>query len=158
MESVSTAPLWGTWKLVSCRLRTISNEGVESFQVGPFGSDPLGRITMTPDGYFSVLSTSTEATSQGHISNWSTGLAEDIATVARPMVTYCGPFSAWKEGQDSVLCIDVEVALNPTLIGATMKRIWTIRQENKRILLALKGKEQHTMPVSLSLLLFCTAS
>ncbi|CEJ87730.1 hypothetical protein VHEMI04496 [[Torrubiella] hemipterigena] len=62
------------------------------------------------------------------------------------MVTYCGLFSVCKEGQDSILCIDVEVALNPTLIGVTMKRIWTIRQENNRILLALKGKEQHTMP------------
>lgn len=152
MENESTAHLPGTWKLLSCSLRVVSDDGIETFRVGPFGKDPQGRITMTSEGYFSVLSTSAEATTKGNISKWSLARDEDIANVARQMVTYCGPYRTYQDGDNLILSISVEVALDPNIIGTAMERICSIRTtEDSKVQMTLKGREQHTMIVSRNL-------
>lgn len=148
MAHTSPSSLLGTWRLVSCRLRITSHDdGIESFRLGPFGETPLGRLTMTPNGYFSVLATSAEGSTQSRTSTWSEAQDRDIVNAARPMVAYCGPYKTRQEAQDKILSIGVEVALDPTIIGTDVKRTWDIRTEGDRMLLTLGAIEEHIMKV-----------
>ncbi|KAK7714759.1 hypothetical protein SLS57_007002 [Botryosphaeria dothidea] len=83
----------------------------------PLGETPLGRIMFTTASYMSCALTNSDAGEILQSTSWTQASDEEIASVARLMTTYCGPFQIYEEDGKSFLKTDVEISLDPTWMG-----------------------------------------
>ena len=68
----------------------------------PSGSNPLGKLVITPGGYFSVLITDSEiAIPLPNKTLWTKGSDADVARIAKSVVSYCGQYSPPMSGSNS---------------------------------------------------------
>lgn len=112
---MSERSLIGTWRLVSYQTR--DDDGNISY---PFGHDPAGFITYTPDGY--VVAQLGKADRSGLIDGrWADASAEEIAAAARDYYAYCGTY----EFRDGAAIHQVALSLNPAWIGSEQVRMFT---------------------------------
>ena len=124
----------GTWKLVSWENRS---GGDVSY---PMGSDAVGYITYTDDGFMHVtlMASGRALFSSGDLLG---GSVEERAAVAGSFVAYCGRYEI---GQGRVYH-HIEVSSFPNWTGVTQERIFEF-QDNRLFLstdpLLLDGKQQ----------------
>jgi len=106
--------LVGTWRLLSCELRTA--DGRVSY---PFGRDPVGYIMYSEDGYMSVafMSANRPRFAVGDILG---GTTEEKVTAAETYISYCGKY----EIQGNKVIHHIEVSLFPNWIGVDQERIF----------------------------------
>jgi hypothetical protein len=141
--------LSGVWSLVSFNVMA-NNISV----LQPNGPNPLGKLSITADGYLSVLITTPEkAIPLPEGVKWSNASDSAIADIARPMVAYCGKVNTSYVGEQLVLTTQVDVALNPVWIGTAQSRNVSFVNENGRpyMLLIPQSTVLLNLPVSLNI-------
>ncbi|KAE8443155.1 hypothetical protein EG329_002324 [Mollisiaceae sp. DMI_Dod_QoI] len=125
------AQLVGVWKLVFVNV----SEGSVGYDYGP---NPLGRIFFSPDGYMNAMITDPDqAKPLPNGTDWTTASDKQLATIARPMVAYSGPYQVVQKGGETYTHVDVEVSLNPNLIGTEQVRYSSFEEKNGKSLLSL---------------------
>ncbi|KYK62150.1 hypothetical protein DCS_03297 [Drechmeria coniospora] len=141
----SNSSLWGLWNLNSCHMSVHSGgAGGGNSSVTPFGEKPLGRISITREGYLSAMVTSVEGAAPRTGTEWPLATEADIVRSARPMVAYCGVCRTWKEGETMFLATKIELALDPNMIGTDRVRVAEVREEGGRTFLTLKPLQEFT--------------
>jgi hypothetical protein len=107
-------PFIGTWRLVSCELR--SADGQISY---PFGQDAVGYIMYNEDGYMSVaiMGTNRPTFASGDIRGGST---EEKVAAADTYLSYCGRY----ELQRDKVIHHIEVSFFPNWFGVDQERIY----------------------------------
>jgi hypothetical protein len=114
------------------------------------GPNPLGKILITTGGYMSVLITTPNLTPLPKGTAWQDGADADVATIAREVTTYCGKYKTSSVGQQLLLTIDVDVAMDPAWIGKPQTRNVSLVEENGRDYMILTPQQTFrvTLPVS----------
>lgn len=134
-EDVDANPLVGAWSLVSFEVRAA--DGRVSY---PYGSDALGHIIYSPDGYMSVTIMSANRP-DFETSDLLGGSLEERAEAARTYVSYSGPY----EVLAGRLVHHVEVSLFPNWVGGSQERFYELEDDRLRLSTApmlLSGSEQ----------------
>ncbi|KAF4539248.1 hypothetical protein BFW01_g7387 [Lasiodiplodia theobromae] len=137
--------LIGTWTLKSFALHLTSDASSQPI-FHPLGTSPLGRIMFKSDGYMSCTLTNPEAFEGWASPTWFLASEQDIAGVARPMTTYCGPYRVYEENGKSLLSTDVEIALDPSWVGKPQVRQWEVKQSGGKTLLVLRPVQEFLLP------------
>lgn len=128
-------PLVGAWSLVSFEVRAAN--GLVSY---PYGSDALGHIIYSHDGYMSVTIMSA-GRPDFETSDLLGGSLEERAEAARTYVSYSGPY----EVLDRRVVHHVEVSLFPNWVGGSQERFYELEEDRLRLSTApmlLGGSEQ----------------
>ena len=117
-------PFIGTWRLVSCELRSV--DGQISYL---FGQDTVGYIMYNEDGYMSVAIMGTKRPKfvSGDIRGGST---EEKVAAADTYLSYCGRY----ELQRDKVIHHIEVSLFPNWVGVDQERIYEFDRD--RLLLS----------------------
>lgn len=104
----------GTWRLLSCELRTV--DGQVSY---PLGQAPVGYIMYNEDGYMSVamMSTNRPKFAAGDIRG---GTSEEKGAAADTYVSYCGRYDI----QGNKVIHHIEVSFFPNWIGVDQGRFF----------------------------------
>ena len=97
MTTSNTHGLFGTWKLITCRIRT--EDTGEEFD--PFGANPRGVITFAPNGRMTAILTTAERSSPVS--------GADFRAIVMGMCAYSGRFTV----HDDHVVIDPDVAWLP---------------------------------------------
>ena len=108
-------PLVGTWRLVSCAFhdgRSVNH---------PYGPDPSGFLTYTPDGQMAVMFGDPDRPLLEN-PDWRQNVDEDIATAARLCIAYCGTYDL----HDDEVAHHVAFSIMPNWIGQTLTRRITL--------------------------------
>jgi hypothetical protein len=147
--------LVGTWKLISFSLYLAGDTTYSRPVYLPLGDSPLGRITFTPSGYMSCLLTRSDVLEAMTSPSWIQASEDEIITIARPMVTYCGPFRLHQQDGVKLFSTAVDIALDPTWIGKPQTRKWEIKRTNRTTQLILKPVQEFTLPVSYLTMITC---
>jgi hypothetical protein len=142
--------LLGIWKLLSVDL--IKDEGQPIAQ--PTGSNPLGRLVSSPEGYASVLLTNPDLGREAFKDGveWRQTTDTAAATVAKVATSYSGPFHFSTDAGTPTLIAKVEVSLDPNWIGTDQAREFSLREEGGKKILVLVPVKYMALPASLSLL------
>jgi hypothetical protein len=136
----------GVWSLLSFDLM-VNNTSI----MQPNGPNPLGKLTITPEGYLSVLITTSETLIPlANGTKWKDGTDAELAALARPMVAYCGTYNTSYDGAQLVMMTEVDVALDPAMIERVQRRNVSFVEENGKEYMFLKpqGTTRSTLPVS----------
>lgn len=143
------AQLAGVWSL-----KTISFYMSPSLDGSPItvleGDKILGRVVFTAGGYMSGTVTFDHCDPASLSSTtWDKLTSEEIARICRVMSSYSGPWSLVKEGNDILLKILVEIALNPCWEGSPqVRRQVKIEEVSGENLLTLVPMDEITIQVS----------
>jgi len=123
---MKTKSFVGTWRLVSCELRT--GEGQVSY---PFGKDAVGYIMYNEDGYMSVviMSTNRPKFTSGDLLK---GTTEEKVAAAETYVSYCGRYDV----KDEKVVHHIEISFFPNWIGVQQERLYMF-EENQLTLSTL---------------------
>lgn len=113
---MSEDQLVGTWRLLSFEAK--HQDGCITL---PFGEDPVGFITYTPDGYMSVQFGRADR-SPLSVGDWAGAPPLEIAAAARGYIAYCGKY----EVRDGEVVHRVESSLMPNWIGGKQLRQLTL--------------------------------
>jgi hypothetical protein len=138
--------VWGIWNLLAHDVM-FNNTSV----LQPSGSNPLGKLVITPGGYFSVLITDSEiAIPLPNKTLWTKGSDADVARIAKSVVSYCGQYSSSYVGEQLVLATKVEASLDPAWMKTTQRRNVTFTVENgaEYMFLSSNVPIPTTLPVS----------
>jgi hypothetical protein len=136
----------GGWKLISFTT-TLSSPSGTTTTTHPMGSQPLGRILFSSDGWMSTIGNDPSKiiiTS----SPWITTLDAEIAEVARYMMSYWGAYTMFEEEGEVRLSTEVHVALDPSWVGTVQERRVEFREVAGRGCLVLKPVRHLPAPVS----------
>jgi hypothetical protein len=149
-NSVWRDQLLGVWKLLSVDLINEDRHPIAQ----PMGSNPLGRLVVSPEGYVSVLVTNPDLGREAFKDGveWRQATDTAIATVARAATSYSGPFYFSSEVGTPIFITKVEAALDPNWIGTDQAREFSFREENGKKILVLVPVKYMALPASLSLL------
>ena len=109
-------PLMGTWRMISWENRTA--DGRISY---PIGTDPLGYITYSADGYVFVAIMRPNRRKQRRRS--AAGDAQEKAHAAETFVSYCGTY----EFRGETVIHHVELSLFPNWVGVDQERLVEVR-------------------------------
>ena len=101
----------GTWRLVSCTL----HDGGRANH--PYGANPAGFLTYTPDGRMSVMFGDPNRAALEN-PDWRQNADENVAAAARTFIAYCGTYDL----RDGEVSHHVAVSLIPNWIGQTLTR------------------------------------
>jgi hypothetical protein len=110
-------PLVGTWRLISWENTTA--DGRISY---PVGTDPLGYITYSADGYVfvAIMRANRRRFSAGDLLR---GTPEEKAHAAETYVSYCGTY----ELRGETVIHHVELSLFPNWVGVNQERLVEVR-------------------------------
>lgn len=110
--------LIGTWKLV--RYQDEDKDGNIFF---PLGKDATGFIMYNPDGYMSaqLMQQGRPAYESGDL---HTGTTEEMSKAAHGYVAYSGKYEL--DEDNSTVYHTMEVSMNPTWLGDTQPRVFTL--------------------------------
>lgn len=143
---MTTTPIQGVWKLLSFHFYTKGDDKNPLFS--PLGDKPSGRIIFTSEGYMNATLTSSDVLEPSDQLQWAVAEDDYILNVARPMTTYCGPFTLVKEDGKQLLKTKVDLALDPNWIGGYQVREWELHRVNDNDFLVLKPVQTFPGPVS----------
>jgi hypothetical protein len=137
----------GVWNLISQDYIYLPNN---TSILQPFGPNPSGKLTMTNDGYISVVISNPDVARLPNGTTWSNTTDAQAATIAKAVVAYCGEFNTFHEGDQLVLTTVVDVSLNPEWVGTTQRRNVSFVEEDGENYMVLKpvGNSVRTLPVS----------
>lgn len=127
--------LVGTWRLVSCEIRT--DEGQVSY---PYGKDAAGYIMYNEDWYMSVVIMSTNRP-QFTSGDLLKGTKEEKAAAAETYLSYCGRY----EVKDEKVVHHIEISLFPNWIGVQQERMYMFEENQLTLstpLMLLDGQMQ----------------
>lgn len=139
--------LIGAWKLISFALYPADAPDSKPVQ-SPLGESPVGRILFTPDGYMNVTLTSADALAPIDAKQWIYAEEKDIIRVARMMQTYCGPYYAYEEDGAQMLRTDIELSIDPNMIGTPSIRKWNFLEGSQDSVLVLRPAQEYVLQVS----------
>jgi hypothetical protein len=139
--------LSGVWNLLSQDYIYIPNNTVI---MQPSGPNPSGKLTLTNEGYISVIISNPDVARLPNGTGWVNATESQVSTVARAVVAYCGEAKTFYEGEQLVLTTLVDIALNPDWVGTTQTRnVSFIEEEGKEyMILRPVGTGFRALPVS----------
>ena len=105
-------PLTGTWRLVSWENRTADQDVTH-----PFGTDPIGYLTYTDDGFMSVsiMRRDRPAFASGDLLS---AQPDELVSAAAGYVSYCGRYDV----RGDTVIHHVAVSLFPKWVGEDQER------------------------------------
>ena len=114
MNKMRQNSLVGTWRLISCELRSANGEINY-----PFGQDASGYITYTEDGYMfvAVMNSNRSKFASG---DFKRGTTEETVAAARTYLSYCGKYDI----QGNTVIHRIEVSSYPNWIGMDQPRFF----------------------------------
>ncbi|CZR68379.1 uncharacterized protein PAC_18278 [Phialocephala subalpina] len=136
--------MYGTWQCISSL--TFSDEACTQPLMEPFGPNPLGRITLTPDGYMHANITHPDRALPLDKSWRSRATDEEVARVTRAMSAYCGPCKVSRRDGDVILSTKAEISLEPTWIGTIQERKVGFGERDGEKTMILKPMEPLQLP------------
>lgn len=119
--------LIGVWKLLF-----LTGGGVP----GGYSPNVVGRIMFTAEGWMDALITDTDPI-KAKTFNWGNATAQEIATIARPVVTYCGQYTLLNVSGELFTHTAVEASLNPGWVGTDQIRHVSIEETNGTSILTI---------------------
>lgn len=113
----------GTWKLISCELKSSDNQSIY-----PLGQDAIGYLIYSEAGYMSVVLMKAERTS--FVSeDIRASTPEEKIHAAETYISYCGRY----EIQGNKIIHHVEVSFFPNWVGTAQERLFQF-EDNHLIL------------------------
>lgn len=140
------AQLVGVWKLVSYGLFAVAGDDSTPVLL-PYGDNPFGRIFFTDFGYMNATLTSEDRAKPIQSGPFHLASDEDIASVARDMITYSGPYKLSKGDNGLVLVVQVEIALDASWIGGPQIRGVELHMNEGKEYLTLRPVQTMSLPV-----------
>lgn len=148
MPSIDS-PVVGIWQLLSVEMHRADNPHGPPVRL-PLGSNVLGRIIFTPDGFMSGLLTSKDSADPKKLSKkWASAPDAEIASIARSLVAYCGYYRLYEEDGVPLIVVDIDISLDPTWIGGPQVRRWNVREEGGKTTMVLQPVKDLELPVRL---------
>jgi hypothetical protein len=138
--------LVGAWTLLSFTTTVTSPTGTTTI-THPMGSQPLGRLIFTSDGWISTFGNDP---SKMLIPStpWIVAQDEEIALVARNIMSYLGVFRIFIVDGEVRLETEVHVSLDPSWIGTKQERRVELKVEEGREMVVLRPVGKLPAPVS----------
>jgi hypothetical protein len=136
----------GVWKLLS--FEALLADAPETVIAQPLGPSPVGRLHLSPLKYMSVMLTSPEGMKPLQSKTWGQATDEEVLRIARPMISYCGPYTVFRSGEELQLSTQVELAMDSNWIGGEQVRKVEIFEEGETPRLTLTPNFVHELPVS----------
>ncbi|KAH6684222.1 hypothetical protein B0J14DRAFT_646132 [Halenospora varia] len=125
--------LHGIWRLLYITYGNSTSSTTSSLTT--YGPHPLGRITLTPTGYFNALIVNPDRFPLiGNATSWSQVNEKAAANLSKSTTAYSGWYTVAEEedgkgGTRVMLRTRVEVSLNPLLVNTVQKRMVDYRRE-----------------------------